>query len=512
MQRISFVLMQKAISSLSRIQLSIILTAVLFFGSGVGSVVWASQSAVSINVMAPLLVGDPKNPEGAQSVEAWRTFQQQLRKLKLQGVQAVSTDIWWGLIEASGPGRFEWNYYQKMAALIRAEGLHWVPILSFHQLGGNVGDVGFMPLPAWVWTRYQEKNHAQPDVFKSAEDLMFLSEQGHFSKEYVSFWATDLVKKDYQRVMESFRDHFANYGDIVDEINVSLGPSGELRYPSYNAHDQHVDYPSRGALQAYSQPAVHSFRAAMLSKYKNIQTLNSVWGFKLADFSDVFPPGPELLRGPFWQNKEEFSNYGKDFFDWYNQTLVEHGQKVLGLADAVFTAKGSRFAGVALGAKVPGIHWRMSSDRLAELAAGLIRTSYSNWNSANESYGYQETLKVFAKKRRMKTVMHFTAIEMNDGRDGVDAASLAKTLVGWIGDSAFKLGIEIKGENALSGELSNSSAWNNMKDAVLNHHYSGVTLLRANEIVGNLDREQSLKRFSDQVSQRRSLKCLGMFR
>jgi hypothetical protein len=38
------------------------------------------------------------------------------------------------------------------------------------------------------------------------------------------------------------------------EINVPAGPSGELRYPSYNAHDQGSGYPTRGALQSLLPP------------------------------------------------------------------------------------------------------------------------------------------------------------------------------------------------------------------------------------------------------------------
>ncbi len=484
---------------------SIFLTSVLLFFA-----TFNARASISINAMAPLLVGQPQAPESSESAPAWENFRHQLRVLKQKGVQAISTDIWWGLIEARAPGQFEWAYYKKMSSVIRSEGLRWVPILSFHQLGGNVGDVGYMPVPSWVWSRFRN----QPQDFKSEADLMFKSEQGNTSKEYISFWATDLVKEDYKRVMTSFRDQFAGDADIVDEINISLGPSGELRYPSYNAHDQNVNYPSRGALQSYSDPAINSFRNAMIAKYKNVESLDKAWGFGLTSFADVFPPKPELLQGPFWQNKEQFSSYGKDFFDWYNQSLVDHGQKVLRWADSVFSANGSSFAKTALGGKVPGVHWRMSSDRLAELTAGLIRTSYADWFSPQASYGYLDTMKVFSKipskNLNMKLVMHFTAIEMDDNRDGPMAASLAKSLVGWIGDSAYRLGIELKGENALAGELSNQGAWSNMFDAISQHHYSGVTLLRSNEIVGNPSREQFLSVLKGQTQGFGRLRCSGI--
>lgn len=484
------------------------LSAALVIFWTVFSIILPATAAPSINVMAPLLIGNPYDINSDSSQVAWNEFRNQLVALKKVGVHAISTDIWWGLIEANGPGQFNWQYYDKIAATIRDVGIHWVPILSFHQLGGNVGDVGFTPIPNWVWSDYLR----DPKHFADGSDLMFRSEQGNLSKEYVSVWATDLVLEDYRQVMEAFKNHFASYADLISEINISLGPAGELRYPSYNSHDMGSGYPERGALQAYSKPAIRSFQVAMLKKYRTIERLNQAWNFGLKSFEQIFPPNPDLLKGPFWKNKEQFSEYGKDFFTWYNQSLIKHGAKMLNLANSVFGAPDSPFKSAELGAKIPGVHWRIATDRLAELAAGLIRTSYADWYSAEAGFGYRDILSVFTpRKNQMKRVLHFTALEMDDYRDGDLAQSRAKTLVKWMATAAHQFRIEIKGENALAWELSNSHSWDNMFDAITQDGYSGLTLLRVDEIIPDGLRMHLLTDFSQRIQNSSGNSCTAFF-
>ena len=208
--------------------------------------------AITINVMAPLVVGDPKDINSGASQAAWQTFEQHLRDIKALGVEAVSTDVWWGLVEPS-EGNFDWSYYDHLSDVIINAGLEWVPILSFHQCGGNIGDDVYVPLPGWIWSRLASIAGC------SVRDLKYVSEQGNACDEYISAWATQYALPFYQKVMTAFRNHFAAKAGQIAEVNISLGPAGELRYPSYNSHDQNTDYPTRGALQCYSRLAVQSF-------------------------------------------------------------------------------------------------------------------------------------------------------------------------------------------------------------------------------------------------------------
>ncbi len=469
-----------------------------------------SSPEVTVNVMGPLLVGNPHEPLSSQSAADWNAFEAQLRRAKQLGVNAVSTDVWWGLIEPQ-KGQFQWEYYDKLVATIEKAGLRWMPILSFHQLGGNVGDSGYIPVPRYVWSEGGAQTTNENGKLQSP--LMFKSEHGNTSAEYVSYWADNLMKDNYRRVMAEFQKHFAAKVAMIEEVNISMGPAGELRYPSYNAHDgDRGAFPKRGSLQAYSEMAVQSFRAEMKRKYGSIQNVNAQWGFRLRSFEEIYPPNPDLLESKFFETREHFSPYGRDFFDWYNESLVQHGKMMMGLAFEVFAQTNSPMKQVTLGAKVPGVHWRVSTDRLAELSAGLLRTSYKSWYSSADAFGYKDVFRVFTEvPNKDKVVMHFTAIEMADrdyeGDWRID--SRAESLTQIMGRSAKERGVTLKGENALAGSLHHAEHWQKMKKAMGLYGYSGVTLLRINEISGAEFPESQLWNMTQSFSSVRS--CSRIF-
>ncbi len=429
--------------------------------------------AATINVMAPLVVGDPAALDAPASAAAWKAFDAQLAALAATGIDGVSTDVWWGIVEPEDDA-FQWAYYDRLAAHVLAAGLKWVPILSFHQCGGNVGDDCNVPLPSWVFAKVAARAGQ-----KDERAVQYVSEQGNASREYVSVWATQWVLDDYAALMSAFQSHFAALAPRILEINVSLGPSGELRYPSYNAHDQGSGYPTRGALQAYSTLARQD-----LKRRKKIAP----------------PADPEA----FFARREHLTTQsGRDFISWYHSSLLRHGELVMSKALAVFATPGAAFSGIDLGAKIPGIHWRVGhrdaqgslvyADRLAEIAAGLIRTLPNDWTAA-QGHGYAHIVSLFARLNRGKAlsrvVLHFTCLEMPDGQDLPEVASLAASLVGWVGTAARRQGVPLKGENALGWNLPYAASWELMRSALSiaptrRGDYEGLTLLRSTDIVGN---------------------------
>lgn len=104
----------------------IFITLVIFLVPLLQSTGW-SKPLDRPAVMAPLEVSD------------WERFKQQLHQAKAIGVTAVSTDVWWGKVEKKGDQQFDWSYYDAVSSVIIEAGLKWVPILSFHKCGGNVG-------------------------------------------------------------------------------------------------------------------------------------------------------------------------------------------------------------------------------------------------------------------------------------------------------------------------------------------------------------------------------------
>jgi beta-amylase len=419
------------------------------------------------NVMAPLRVTD------------WAAFEADLETVAAYGVDAVSVDVWWGDVEGAADNQFDWTYYDRVFGLITSKGLDLAPILSFHQAGGNVGDDYTSLLPSWLWPKYAGVTYR--GVQLGPTGLQHRSEQGNYSAESVQGWADRVVLCEYRDFTRAFEQQYGDtYADDVVEVNVSLGPSGELRYPSYNQHDEGTGYPTRGALQSYSPLAVRDFQKEMLHRYGSLQAVNRAWGTDHRSVDQIGPPGDAdaFFASLAYLNTQ----YGRDFVDWYNGSLVDHGERVL---RTVMHALRKDFPEADIGYKVPGIHWSMTNPahpRAAEVTTGLIQTSV-DLDSWATGHGYQRVVELanrFDGEPR-EVVMHFTALEMDD-QNFPPQYSLAQTLVGWIGDYAYRADVELKGENALAGGVTSDEGWDNINEAFQMWGYLGLTVLRIGDV------------------------------
>lgn len=413
--------------------------------------------------MAPLVVSD------------WGSFEAQLARAKAIGITAISTDVWWGKVEGAGDQQFDWSYYDKVSGAIMGAGLKWVPILSFHQCGGNVGDACDIPIPGWLWSRLGGNDPGR---------LKYRSEKGNESDEVISLWADDLARRQYLEFITAFRDHFSNQAGKIEEINIGTGPSGELRYPSYNSHD-HFQYPGRGYLQAYSKPAEEDFRRFVREKYDTLDRVNQAWNTQLSDWNEVRPPSN---ADEFFRRQDYLDiQYGKDFTGWYNGALVKHGRFMIELARK---ALGNAFPNVPIGIKIPGVHWLMSSPtmpRAAEVTAGLIPTNI-DISSDRTAHGYAPILDMVKQEsgRDHPVILHFTCLEMDDD-PGYPNYSLAKDLVFWIAQGAQRTGVTVMGENALSGGITSDHGWDNIDNAIRWSDYRGLTTLRIGDLAADHD-------------------------
>lgn len=425
-------------------------------------------SRKSFRVMAPLhlKVADKKQ---LLNEDNWLQFAEELNVLREAGVSAISTDLWWGVIEGRHPGEFDWSYYDRLVEVLEAHNMHWVPILSFHQAGGNVNDDFNQTIPLWLWGKLLEE-HQQ---LESVRDLQYVSETGDASMEYVSLWADPYVLPYYLAFVQAFRDHYREQAHLIDEINISMGPAGELRYPSYNAHDW-GDYPNRGTLQCYSPLAQRDWIAYLRDKFTTISALNSTFGTQHQSFEAIAMPNADSL---FENKKYIYSAWGRELLIWYNAKLVQHGRQVLDGVLSLLTD--NDYKNVPIGIKIPGIHWEISDPKMpraAEISAGLIRV-HPNLDQKNADEYVQLLKGIIPKQHLSRVVIHFTCLEMiNKDHEGY---SRAEDLVNWMADAAHKIGVELMGENALAGELYGKQGWQQMERALTrNPGYGGITLLR----------------------------------
>ena len=420
----------------------------------------------TFNVMAPL---DLKTPD------QWQQFDEYLKVAKTMGIDGVSVDIWWGKVEAKGDQEFEWQYYDRMLSHLNKHELEWIPIMSFHQCGGNVGDDCDIPIPSWIWDSMEGA---------SARDLKFKSEQGNYSSETLSFWQTSEVKdkiyQQYNEFMQAFQLKYAEHADKIQELNISMGPAGELRYPSYNSHDIGSGYPTRGAIQGFNALALNDFRMFLLDKYEHIEALNDSWNSTYSNFEQI---NISVDFEKVFSNKTHLkTGKARDYLTWYHQSLIKHGEAMLKAAHDSFDGA---FLEIPIAYKIPGIHWLIAKKdgyaRSAEIAAGLVPPVHYDASNVHGYYNILSLAKNFEALNAREVIVHFTALEMSDTPQA-PAFSKAKTLVKWIGEGAHKLNIKVKGENALAYGVHTALGWQNINHALTNHHYLGLTVLRVGDV------------------------------
>lgn len=349
----------------------------------------------------------------------------QLKILKSQNVDGVMVDCWWGIVEAHAPQQYNWNGYKKLFQIVRDLKLKIQAVMSFHECGGNVGDNVHIPLPQWV----TEIGQGNPDIY-------FRNRDGTSNSECLT-WGVDKERvfrgrtavEVYFDYMRSFRVEFDEFfaGGIISEIEIGLGPCGELRYPSYPAKHG-WRYPGIGEFQCYDQYLLKS-----LEKTAEARNL-AFWG-KGPENAGSYNSSPHETRF-FCDGGDYDSYYGRFFLNWYSQVLVDHGDRVLALANLAFE-------GTPIAAKLSGIHWwYKTASHAAELTAGF-------YNPCNRD-GYAPIASMLKKHG---AALNFTCVELrtlDQHEDFPEALADPEGLVWQVLNAAWDVDIPVASENALS--------------------------------------------------------------
>ncbi|CAL5211797.1 unnamed protein product [Lathyrus oleraceus] len=412
---------------------------------------------VPVYVMLPLGVVSVDNvledPEG---------IKEKLVKLRAAGVDGVMVDVWWGIIEKNGPKQYDWSAYRSLFQLVQESGLKLQAIMSFHQCGGNVGDVVTIPIPQWVL-----------DIGQSDPDIFYTNRSGTRDNEYLTngvdnkpiFHGRTAIEV-YSDYMKSFRENMSDFlkSEVIIDIEVGLGPAGELRYPSYPQNQGWV-FPGIGEFQCYDKYLKEDFKSAAASAG------HSEW--ELPDDAGTYNDVPESTEF-FKTNGTYLTEKGKFFLTWYSNRLLNHGDQILDEANKAFLG-----CKVKLAIKVSGIHWwYRAPNHAAELTAG-----YYNLDDRD---GYCPIAKTVS---RHHGIMNFTCLEMRDTEQSSDAQSSPQKLVQQVLSGGWRENIEVAGENALSRY--DATAYNQIllnarpqgvnKDGPPKHRMYGVTYLRLSE-------------------------------
>ncbi|KAK1435387.1 hypothetical protein QVD17_01148 [Tagetes erecta] len=385
---------------------------------GVGGKI--GNKGVPVYVMMPL-----DSVTMTNGVNRRKAMNASLQALKSAGVEGIMMDVWWGLVERDAPGEYNWGGYSELLEMAKKHGLKVQAVMSFHQCGGNVGDSCTIPLPKWVL-----------EEINNDPDLAYTDQWGRRNNEYLSLGCDTIpcLKgrtpiQCYSDYMRSFRDKFSHLlGDTIVEIQVGMGPAGELRYPSYPEKDGIWRFPGIGAFQCYDKYMLSSLKAAAESYGK------PEWGSTGPTDAGEYNNWPEdtnffKREGGGWN-----SEYGDFFLSWYSQMLLDHGERILSSATSIFENRG-----IKLSVKVAGIHWHYGTRSHApELTAGYYNTRFRD--------GYLPIARMLA---RHGAVFNFTCIEMRDHEQPQEAQCAPEKLVQQVTLATREAQVPLAGENAL---------------------------------------------------------------
>ncbi|CAL9764108.1 unnamed protein product [Musa acuminata subsp. burmannicoides] len=370
---------------------------------------------VPVFVMLPLDVVSVDN-----TLKKPEELRKRLKHLSNANVDGVMVDVWWGIVEGKGPKLYDWSAYKDLFRMVQEEGLKLQAIMSFHNcVEGNVN----IPMPPWIL-----------EVGKSNPDIYYTNRRGTRNQEYLTIGVDNqpifqerTAVEVYRDFMKSFRENMADFLDagVITDVEVGLGPSGELRYPSYPEAQGWV-FPGIGEFQCYDK--------YMKREFKEAATVAGHPEWDLPDDAGEYNSSPKSTK--FFAAKGTYlMNSGKFFLTWYSNKLIMHGDQILDAANEAFLG-----CKVKIVAKATGIHWWYQDDsHAAELTAG-----YYNLNDRD---GYRPIARMLA---RHDAILNFTCAEMINSEQIKMAMSGAEELVQQVFSAAWREGIEVACENALS--------------------------------------------------------------
>lgn len=366
--------------------------------------------ATKVNVMLPLrTVSNDGNLD--------ESVAQRFPILKNAGVNGVMVDVWWGIVEKT-PKTYNFKPYLRLAQLCQQNGLKLQCVMSFHQCGGNVGDDCNIPIPSWA------KNNA---------NVFYRDAHGHDDTEVISLDVDEETvlqgrtpRQVYKDFMEAFALGMGSFmGSVIEEIQVGLGPCGELRYPGYQL--DRWSFPGVGEFQAFSPRMKELFANA--SK----QAGHPEWTSPPTD-AGSYNSRPDETS--FFTNGYR-SAYGNHFMNWYTQLLIDHGRRILTDAVSIFKPLG---VGVAM--KVSGIHWWYNhASHAAELTTGYINGGFSTQDF------YSRIASLCAE---LGVVVDFTCFEMSNNEQSQDAKCAPENLVYQVLMACKNANVAMSAENALA--------------------------------------------------------------
>eukprot|EP00177_Eucheuma_denticulatum_P004835 GFKZ01008781.1.p1 GENE.GFKZ01008781.1~~GFKZ01008781.1.p1 ORF type:complete len:490 (-),score=46.92 GFKZ01008781.1:167-1636(-) len=391
------------------------------------------ESGVPVFVMLPLdsAAREPRMDE-RKLFEAFDT-------LKGISVTGVMIDVWWGLCEQT-PGLYDFEKYVHLFVACRERQLKVQATMSFHACGGNIGDSVNIPLPSWVVEAGDKYG------------FWFQDRGGRMNREYISFGADHEPLLDGARGEARKRTPLQAYGSFirafvermreerlmgstVTELQIGMGPCGELRYPSYPLSVW--QFPGIGEFQCFDRFLLKDLKDTV--REKGSENVKEAYPLSHSHFPSL--AGTGSYNSKPWDTEFFTRGFrteaGNFFLQWYSSRMLEHGEDVLKQARSVIPVDDDQ---VTLAVKVSGVHWwKFTSSRAAEATAGYV--------SGCGVMAYGDIAKLLNVNN---SVLDFTCLEMRTiDQPFLTARCGPRQLVTEVFEIAKREGVAVAGENAL---------------------------------------------------------------
>ncbi|KAK1420194.1 hypothetical protein QVD17_21586 [Tagetes erecta] len=120
---------------------------------------FSGTSHVFVYVMLPSRIINMEcelvNPDGLMD---------QLKQLKSIGVDGVSVNTWWGIVEANNPRDYNWDGYKQLFRMVLEAGFNKIQVvMSFHECDDHDPHIS---LPKWI----KEIGQQNPDIYFTDKD------------------------------------------------------------------------------------------------------------------------------------------------------------------------------------------------------------------------------------------------------------------------------------------------------------------------------------------------------
>ncbi|KDP28061.1 hypothetical protein JCGZ_19469 [Jatropha curcas] len=350
-------------------------------------------------------------------------IRQELSHMNSLEIDGVIVECWWGIAEAWSPQKYVWSGYRELFNIIREYKLKLQVVMAFHEYGGTDSGGVLIPLPQWVL-----------EIGKENQDIFFTDREGRRNTECLS-WGIDKERvlkgrtgiEVYFDFMRSFRMEFDDLftEGIITAIEIGLGASGELKYPSFPER-MGWRYPGIGEFQCYDKYLQQSLRIA--AKLRG----HSFWA-RGPDNAGHYNSRPHET-GFFCERGDYDSYFGRFFLHWYAQTLIDHADNVLSLASLAFED-------TKIIVKIPAVYWwYRTASHAAELTAG--------YHNPTNHDGYAT---VFDLLKKHSVTMKFACSGLQIPSQESDEALADPEGLSWqVLNSAWDRGLTVSGVNMLS--------------------------------------------------------------